>query len=153
GVYGGDLIVATTNGEVWRVTSAGVPTFLANVHAFLEGVTTVPNDPARYGPLAGKVVATWEDGSRGGPYPVDPQGPPPFFGLGLSELEDIRVIPPDQNFFGVNFGTGRILGVSSTQFTSVVGDLLLTQEFHPGGTPGLYRLFWDGTAIRVQPFD
>jgi RHS repeat-associated protein len=153
GVFGGDLIAVTDNGEVWRVNSAGVPTFLANVHAFLEGVTTVPNDPVRYGPLAGKIAATWEDGSRGGVYTVDPQGHTAFIDLGMNQLEDIRIIPPNQNFFGVNYGTSRILGVPSTQFTSVVGDLLLTQEFHGGGTTGLYRLFWDGTAIRVQPFD
>jgi len=46
-----------TPGGGTGVNSAGTPTFLANVHAFLEGVTTVPNDPVRYGPLAGKIRA------------------------------------------------------------------------------------------------
>jgi choice-of-anchor A domain-containing protein/RHS repeat-associated protein len=153
GLYGGDLIAVTTTGEVWRVNSAGVPTFLANVHAFLEGVTTVPNDPVRYGPLAGKIVASWEDPNQGGLFTIDPQGNTNFIPLGLNWLENIRLIPANQNFFGVNYGTGRILGVPSSQFTSSVGDLLLAQEFMAGGTSGLDRLVWDGTTFQVQPFD
>ena len=35
GVFGGDLIAATTGGEVWRITSAGVPTKLADVNTHL----------------------------------------------------------------------------------------------------------------------
>lgn len=56
GVFGGDLIVATTGGEVWRVNSAGTPTLIADVNTHLEGLITVPNNVAKYGPLAGKLL-------------------------------------------------------------------------------------------------
>jgi len=75
GVFGGDLIVVIggtpkpgsdpgptlgdTGGAVWRVTASGNATKLAQVSnlangadTVLEGVTTVPNDPFKYGPFA-----------------------------------------------------------------------------------------------------
>ncbi len=48
--FGGDLLVVTTAGNVWQVSSAGAATLLASVGTHLEGLTTVPNDPAKYGP-------------------------------------------------------------------------------------------------------
>ncbi len=69
---GGDLIVVTGNeqngtiandlvGNVWRVTSAGVPTKLATINKHLEGVTTIPSDPLVYGPLSGRIIVGAED--------------------------------------------------------------------------------------------
>lgn len=147
GAFGGDLIAVTTAGEVWRVTSGGVPTKLAAVGTHLEGVITVPNDPAKYGPLAGKIIAGAEQ--QGRLYTIDPGGNVAFFLPGVN-IEDIDLIPANQNFFGVNFGTGRILGAEAAQFASIAGDILLTQEV--GGAPsGLFRLFWDGTQLQTQP--
>jgi uncharacterized repeat protein (TIGR01451 family) len=65
---GCDLIVVTGNeqngtaandnvGNVWRVTSGATPSLLASPGTHLEGVTTVPNVPAVYGPLAGRILA------------------------------------------------------------------------------------------------
>ena len=72
GVFNGDLIAVTTVGNVWRINSDGEPTFLAHAQAptggpvgpefaSLEGVTTVPDIPEKYGPWAGKIVAGAED--------------------------------------------------------------------------------------------
>ena len=70
GVYDGDLIAVTTVGNVWRINSDGEPTFLARAQSpiggpvgpiHLEGVTTVPDIPEKYGPWAGKIVAGAED--------------------------------------------------------------------------------------------
>jgi hypothetical protein len=57
GVWGGDLLAVTTAGELWRVTSAGVSTKIADVGVHLEGLSTVPLDSTKYGPLAGKAIA------------------------------------------------------------------------------------------------
>src|SRR5262249_33083684 len=72
GVWGGDLIVVTSTGGVWRVNSAGQAQRLTDLGTHLEGVTTVSNDPARYGPWAGKILAGAEQQSR--IYAIDPQG-------------------------------------------------------------------------------
>jgi fibro-slime domain-containing protein/RHS repeat-associated protein len=145
GDYGGDLIAATTSGEVWRINSSSVPTLLAKIGTHLEGVVTVPNRPDRYGPLAGKIIAGAED--QGLLYAIDATGAVSSYSLGVN-IEDIELVPPGENFFGVNFGTSRILGAPASSFKSMVGDILLTQEFHGGS--GLYRLFWDGSALKTE---
>ena len=106
---GGDLIVVTGNeevgtagdlvGNVWRITQAGVPTKVATLNKHLEGVTTVPNDPGVYGPLAGRIVAGDEDfigapactgsadpstcnGANGKIFAVNPNGLDDYFTIG-----------------------------------------------------------------------
>jgi hypothetical protein len=70
---GGDLVVVTgdeqevgvpstfNTGNVWRVTSAGAATKVATIGTHLEGVTTIANVPASYGPLAGRIIAGAEE--------------------------------------------------------------------------------------------
>ena len=143
-VFGGDLIAVTTSGQVWRVgadgSHSGTP--LASIGTHLEGAITVPNDAAIYGPLAGKIICGAE--GQGLLYAVDPAGQVSSFNVGVA-VEDIDLIVPDQNFFGINFGTGRVLGAPAADFAPMVGDILLTQETHSG--TGLYQLVWDGTNL------
>jgi RHS repeat-associated protein len=145
GVFGGDLIVDTDAGQVWRITAAGTPHLVANVNDFLEGVTTIPNDPARYGPLAGTILAPNEH--RTGFYAIDVTGKSTFYDVGIPAIEDIHVVPANENFFGVDYGSGRILGAPASQFSNSVGDILLVQEYYGG----LYILSWDGTKVVTQP--
>lgn len=142
GVYGGDLIAATTTGQVWRVDSTGAPTFIASVGTHLEGLLTVPNDVAKYGPLAGKIIAGAEN--QGLLYVFDNGGFVTTHNVGVN-IEDIDLVDATENFFGVNFGTGRLLGAAASQWASVDGDILLTQEF--GGVSGLFTLAWDGANL------
>jgi hypothetical protein len=148
GVYGGDLIAVTTNGEVWRVNSAGTPTFIADVDTHLEGLITVPADATKYGPLAGKIIAGAED--QGLLYVFDASGFVTTFALGVN-IEDIDLINANENFFGVNFGTAKIVGVAASEWAGMVGDILLTQEFPSGGSTGLFRLFWNGSSLVADP--
>ncbi|MCC7338411.1 MAG: putative Ig domain-containing protein [Pirellulaceae bacterium] len=145
GVWGGDLIAVTTAGEVWRIRSDAEPTKIASVGTHLEGLVTVPDDPQRYGPLAGKIIAGAEN--QGLLYVIDQAGNVSTFSPGVN-IEDIDIVPAGENFFGVNFGTGRVLGAPASAFREMVGDILLTQENVAGS--GLYRLFWDGTALRTE---
>lgn len=145
GVFGGDLIVATTGGEIWRINSSGAPTMLADVNVHLEGLHTIPDDAARYGPLAGKIVSGAE--GVGLLYAVDPAGTVTTHNVGVN-IEDIDIVAANENFFGVNFGTSKILGAPASEFTDIVGDILLTQEFHAG--MGLFRLTWDGMQLQSE---
>jgi hypothetical protein len=149
GVFGGDLIVVTTAGEVWRVTSAGSPTMLADVNVHLEGVSTVPNNAVKYGPLAGKIIAGAE--GVGLLYAFDTLGNVSTYNVGVN-IEDIDLIPANENFFGVNFGTSRLLGAPASEFAPFAGDILLTQEFPSGGGTGLYRLYWNGSSLVTEQF-
>ena len=57
-------------------------------------------------------------------------------------------LEPWENFFGVNYGTSRLIGVSGYHFLPIAGDILLTQETVT--SVGLFRLWWDGSALRVE---
>lgn len=142
GVYGGDLLGATTAGQVWRITSAGAATMLADVGEHLEGLLSVPNNSVQYGPLAGKIIAGAEGSGR--MYVFDNAGLVGFHELGVN-IEDIDLIEPNENFYGVNFGSSSILGAPASDFTGMVGDILLTQETHSGS--GLYQLEWNGSTL------
>jgi len=152
GVYNGDLIVVTTGGEVWRIASSAPAncatgcTKIADVNTHLEGVITVPNDPIKYGSIAGKIIAGAE--GPGLMYVFDANGFVGTHNLGVA-IEDIDLIQANENFFGVNFGTNKLLGASASDFASMVGDILLTQEFG-GGPSGLFRLYWNGTSLVAE---
>lgn len=148
GVFGGDLIAVTTVGEVWRITAAGVPTLLASVGTHLEGMVTVPMARGRFGPLAGKIIAGAE--AQGLLYAIDTAGTVQTYDLGIA-IEDIDVVMPEENFFGVNFGTSTLLGVPATAWAQIPGDIILTTETVVAGASGLARLFWDGTILAAQP--
>lgn len=149
GVFGGDLMVVTTNGEVWRITSAGVPTPLATITGVhLEGAAVVPDKPARFGPIAGRLIVGAE--AVGLMYAFAPDGSYDTYNLGVA-VEDIDVISGKENFFGVNFGTSTLLGAEAAQWEKMMGDVVLAQETVTPGTSGLFRLKWDGSTLIAQP--
>jgi len=152
GTWGGDLIVVTTTGNVWTVTSAGVPAKIASVGQpgtnsapTLEGVVTVPDDPATYGPLAGDIVASSE--TDGGVYAIDAQGNSTYYSLGLSNLEAIELVPADENFFGVDYGNHRLMAAPAADFAGMAGQFLVDQESSTD-TSGLWRIYWDGSTLQ-----
>lgn len=143
GVFGGDLVVVTTAGGVWRVNSAGEPTQLASIGVHLEGVTTVPDLPKRYGPWAGKIVAGAEQ--QGEIHTVDVDGNTEKFSIGVAP-EDIEIIPEGENFFGVDFGGRTLWGAPPTAFAGMIGDFLIPQE--AGGI--LWHVRWDAQSDEFQ---
>ena len=130
-VLGGDLIAVTTFGEVWRVTSLGVATHVASLGTHLEGVTTVPNSPATYGPWAGKILIGAEAAGAGTGrlYTVDLGGVVTEYNLGIKP-EDIDIVPPNENFYGVSFSglTTRLVGAPAVEFADKVGNIVITTE-------------------------
>jgi RHS repeat-associated protein len=168
GVWGGDLIVSTlgqTNttadwtptGDVWRVNSAGQATFVAQMNAVspagdsFEGVTTCPNDVQKYGPWAGRILVGSD--FAGDLFAIDTNGFVVRYGFPFG-AEDIRVIPQNENFFGCDDGTS-IWGIPASQFTGMVGDILIADEGDVGGSQGgyLYRVSWNGTNFNSYRMD
>ncbi|HRI69780.1 MAG TPA: hypothetical protein PK156_36375 [Polyangium sp.] len=147
GLFNGDLLVVTTVGEVWRIKSTGEPTQIAKTQTIvhLEGIQVVPNYPARFGPLAGKIIVGAEDETA--MYVFGADGSIQTYDVGV-KIEDIDIILPRENFFGVNYGTSQLLGAPAQEFAGIVGDILLTQETH--ASVGLYRLYWDGAMLTAQ---
>ncbi len=151
GIFGHDLLATTTAGHVWRINSAGVGTFLANLGrgGDFEGLTVVPNNPARYGPLSGKIVIG--DETSNSLWTVDPFGNMNRIDNVAPLVEGLHIIPANERFVGVNYGTGRILYANSFDFSPFVGDLLCVEELHAAGTTGLTRIVWNGSAFVQVP--
>lgn len=152
GVFNGDLIGVTTAGEVWRFDSSGVGTQVADVGVHLEGLATVPNIPSKWGAIAGCIIAGAEQQSL--MHAWCPNGAGGYthttYNLGV-QIEDIDFIDGG-NFFGVNYGLGKLVGVGASQFAGMVGDILLTQENPTNTGAGLFHLSWNGTALVTEQF-
>ncbi|HEX6625223.1 MAG TPA: hypothetical protein VF064_16035, partial [Pyrinomonadaceae bacterium] len=142
-VFGGDMIAVTTSGGVWRISADGQPTLLTNLGTRLEGVTTVPGDPDRYGPWAGKILAGAPQ--QGAIHSIDLQGNNTPYQLGVSPT-DLRLIPAHENFYGIDAGGSKLWGAPDAAFTGMIGDLLVAQ-----GSPGtLSRVRWNGAGFDVS---
>ena len=151
GIYGGDLLVVTTGGELWRINSAGTPTKIDDVDVHLEGLVTVPDIKAKWGDIAGCIIAGAEEQALMHSWCPTAAGgfvhKTRTLGAGI-RIEDLDFIDGG-NFFGVNFGTSQLVGAAAADFASMVGDILVTQEFPSTGT-GLHHMFWDGTTLVTE---
>jgi hypothetical protein len=143
GVYGGDLIVVTDIGGVWRVNVNAEATKLASLNTTLAGVSTVPDDPDRYGPWAGKILAGAKDLSS--VYAIDALGQATPLQLAIKP-QDIDIVPAQENFFAVDPAASKIWGASDGAFAGVIGDILVTQQ-----SPGvIQRLRWNGVEFEAS---
>jgi len=133
GLWGGDLIAVTTTGYVYRVNANGVGTQLASLGTHLEGLIVLPNNAADWGPWAGAIMAGAEKTGDAWLIQQTPTGiNTTSFKLGIN-IEDLDIITPNSNFFGVNYGNSRIVGVSYDQWEPYVGKVLAVQEFNGHG--------------------
>ena len=151
GVWGGDLIAATTNGDVWSVTPLGTYTEIASGLGNIEGLATIPDNPARYGPLAGTILAGSGDFAGSTIYSITAAGAVTTYNLTIGDIEEIYVVPANANFYGLDLNNNLLLGASASQFSALVGEIVVVREGYggsiPKGTSGLYRFHWDGTRV------
>jgi hypothetical protein len=163
GVFSNNLIAITSESQpsmntakgIWMVDSSARPRLITSLTTrHLEGILTVPEDPARYGPWAGKILTGDENDFQGvfPPTPplifaVDATGAMRPFDLGIAP-EDFDVIPTNQDLYCVVFedlGPGSILKLSKAFLTNYVADLLITQAGEGPFAPTLFIVHWDST--------
>jgi hypothetical protein len=143
GVAGGDLIVVASNDEqdgpstIYRInkTTGAVSVVLDVPNAHLEGIATVPNDTAKYGDWAGKILVGAEryasGGGAGAIFAIDPNcnnACTPIITQLNTPTEDIWVVPANSAFYGVDYASQRIYRGGPEQWTTYVGDILLARE-------------------------
>lgn len=147
GLFNNDLLVTTTAGKVWRVKASGLTVPLATLPGggSYEGLVVVPNNPTRYGPLAGKMVIGDENGTT--LWTVDPAGNLATLpGIAPAQVEGLHIVPANEQFVGVDYLGGSLLYADQTYFTPYVGDLMVVSEIigaNPGNPSGLSRLLWN----------
>lgn len=158
GVFNHDLIVVSgrhpdnswAGGAVWRVTTNGSGTKLAEIESpngnrLLEGLLTLPNDPAKYGPWAGKIVTCQV--SSGLIWTVDTNGVATSYDLGIEMPADLRLIPPvAQSLYCAAVFTNAVWKVPAANWTAFAGDVLVVNEF----PASLFAVHWDGVRFVLR---
>lgn len=155
GNFGGDLMVATTTGGIYRVNSSGVATLIARhpLNAPVEGIITIPSDP-RFGPLSGKILVGGT--AIGTPStletvlavdPIDamhPMGTFTVFSIpGIFEPRFFQIVPVDGDFFGADFVSQTLFTAPAKQFSDFVGDLVIASIDPSTKTNKLFDVSWD----------
>jgi len=176
GVWGGDLIVLESTAcdndpynpcdeaNVWRVNSKGQSSFVTHLTGGnfdgLQGgaIATVPDNMEKYGPWAGRVLI---DGANTTIFAVDTNGSWTTYDFGTfnlnpgqihfgSSVEDIRIIPENENLYGVGYGpnyTEFLWGAPASQFQGMAGDILISEE----NSGNLFRTRWNGSGFDIYP--
>jgi hypothetical protein len=163
GTFSNNIIAVTSQDDtpsdkgVWMVDSKGRPTLLTNIFTpHLEGVTTLTNDVAKWGPWAGKIITGDEAHFNTNTFAADPViytistngtvSSYPTTALVANGIfpEDFDVIPANQNLYITAFNVNAIMELPSDYFTNHVGDLLITDAGEVSAA-GLYIVHWNGS--------
>jgi hypothetical protein len=162
GVWGNNLIVVETeeygvSGGVYTVDSAGTATLIASVPTgFNEGLLTVPNNPAVYGPWAGQLITSDEMSLT--IYSISTSGAVQTWNIGVTG-QKFLVIPANQNLYCMDAPYPGYLGcyvfkVPEELFASHVGDILAFQSHDQSAATfpqALYIIHWNGSSFVTYP--
>jgi hypothetical protein len=164
GTFSNNIIAVTSSDDdtvspkgVWQVNSKANPRLLAQINTeHLEGVTTLTNDTAKWGPWAGKIIT----GDEAHADPVTFAADPVIYTISTNGTvatyhtldlissgihpEDFDVIPTNQNLYLTAFNQSKIMELPAENFSDHVGDLLIT-DAGESGPVGLYIVHWNGS--------
>jgi hypothetical protein len=148
-VVGGDLLVACTSGNVWRIGGASdaVPVKVGKCSegaqgSVLEGIAAIPNQDA-YGPWAGKILACSPGSSK--VYAMDPTsgtatGYAVQVGSSSVSPSGASIVFEEENLFVTD--TKSVLGMAASSLANIANSVLITQS-----SPGrMVKVTWDKTA-------
>lgn len=151
GTFGHDLLLATFGGQIYRVSSSGVPTLLASIgEEVVEGLDVAPLG-AKFGSLDGQLIVTAEGSGLlraidwSGKVTVLNQGNP------IPSAESINFVPLNlsktgtsiEGFYQAHY-TPNIVKADASEFAGSNGDAIVSSEFGP-----LWRVHWNGTAFQI----
>jgi len=146
GNYGGDMLVATSQGRIYRVDSTGTATQIANVGADTEGLDFTPQAFGSV-PAGTLVVLTEGDGHVRA---ISPTGVVSDLGLVFNTPEMLSFVPLDfaqtldplAGFYAARYPTEVVKGAAS-DFAAYAGQAIVTEE----GTHAIYAISWDGSKF------
>jgi PEP-CTERM motif len=146
GNYGGDMIVATFAGRIYRVNSGGVATQIANLGVDTEGLDFTPQ---AFGPIASGMLVVLSEGD-GHVRAIDPNGVITDLGLLFNTPEMISFVPlnfdqtldPLAGFYAARYPT-EVVKSSAADFAPYLGQAIVTEE----NTHDLYAISWDGSKF------
>jgi hypothetical protein len=133
GTFGGDMLVTTNGGQVYRINSAGTATLLASIGEDTEGLDVAPIG-AGFGPFDGQLIVASEGSgliraiSNTGVVTALP-------GINIPSAEELSFVPlnlgasgqPIEGFYGADY-TPNVIFVGASQFAGLQGDIVVTGE-------------------------
>lgn len=147
GNYGGDMLVATSVGNIYRVNSLGIASLIASLGVDTEGLDFTPQ---ALGPIpAGTLVVLSEGGGR--VRAISPTGVITDLGLQFSSPEMLSFVPLDFNqtldplagFYAARY-PNEVVKASYSDFSAYAGQAIITEE----GSHDLYSISWDGNQFQ-----
>jgi hypothetical protein len=146
GNYGGDMLVATSAGRVYRVNSSGIATEIANLGVDTEGLDFTPQ---AFGNIAaGTLVVLSEGGGR--VRAITPGGAVTDLGLQFNTPEMLSFVPlnfaqtldPLAGFYAARYPT-EVVKASAADFAAYAGQAIVTEE----NSHDIYAISWNGSAF------
>jgi|SRR5579872_4370715 len=143
--FGGNMLVTTAGGDIYKLDSAGNATLLASVHEDTEGLDIAPSN---WGPFAGQLLVSSE--GSGALRFISPTGTVTDTGIRVPAAETVSFVPsnlgnsgnPLEGFYVANYPFD-VQKAGASQFTSFKGDAIITSEF--GSNAPLWLVSFNGT--------
>lgn len=148
GSFGGDMLVTTISGNIFRVKSNGSFALLASLGEDVEGLDVAPF--GAFGPNAGKLI-TASEGS-GNIRAIDTLGNVTIIANVPGGAEELTFVPlnlgssgnPVEGFYGADY-TPNVLKVDASKFAGLQGDIIVTAEF----SHQVFDLHFTGSGVTV----
>ncbi|HEY1931629.1 MAG TPA: PEP-CTERM sorting domain-containing protein [Acetobacteraceae bacterium] len=148
--FGGNMLVTTNVGDIYKISSTGSVSLLASVGEDTEGMDIAP---AGWGALAGQLLVSSE--GSGTIRAISPLGAVTTVASGVPEAETVSAVPtafsaggpPTQGFYVANY-PDDIQTADYTQFTPYEGDVIVTSEF--GSNSPVWLLTYSGGTVTVD---
>ncbi len=149
GAYGNNMVVTTSQGNVYRINSAGTPTLLTNVGGDAEGLDFTPQ---QFGNISAGTLVVVSEGT-GRLNAISAAGVKTDLGLQIGTPEMLSFVPlnlgasnnPLEGFYSANYSV-NVIKAAASQFASYRGDAVLTDETNHN----LYHIFWNGSAFVTE---
>jgi hypothetical protein len=151
GTFGGDMLVTTNGGQVYRVNSAGTATLLASVGEDTEGLDIAPL-AAGFGAFDGQLIVASE--GSGKIRAISNTGVVTDLGLTIpGGPEELSFVPlnlgasgsPLEGFYGSRY-TPDVLFFDASQFAGMLGDVIVTGEF----SGDITRIHFNGSSFETS---
>lgn len=151
GSFGGDMLVTTNAGNVYRVNSAGASSLLNSTGEDTEGLDVAPTG-AGFGTFDGDLVVASE--GSGLLRAITPTGSMTDINPNdrIAGAEELSFVPltlglsgnPVEGMYGANY-TENVLKADAGQFAGMQGDVIVTSETGHG----VFRGHWNGATFGV----
>ncbi len=150
--FGGNMLVTTNYGDVYKITSSGNVSLLAYLGADSEGMDIASST---FGPYSGDLLVGSE--GTGDLHAITPAGAVFLVASDIDEAETVSTVPtnicssnnPLQGFYVANYPID-IQKAPASDFCAYAGDAIVTEEINGGPSP-VNVVAWTGSGYSVTP--